>query len=41
MNNFYGLQQLALISWLLSGDCIGLIKQYETTRLLPTLSAST
>ena len=35
MNNFYGLQQLALISWLLSGDCIGLIKQYETTRLLP------
>ena len=35
MNNFYGLQQLALISWLLSGDCIGLIKQYETTQLLP------
>ena len=35
MNNFYGLQQLALISWLLSGDCIGLLKQYETTRLLP------
>ena len=34
MNNFYGLQQLALISWLLSGDCIGLIKQYETTPLL-------
>ena len=35
MNNFYGLQQLALISWLLSGDCIGLLKQYDTDRLLP------
>ena len=35
MNNFYGLQQLALVSWLLSGDCIGIIKQYKTTRLLP------
>lgn len=35
MNNFYGLQQLALISWLLSGDCIGIMKQYATDRLLP------
>lgn len=35
MNNFYGLQQLALVSWLLSGDCIGIIKQYDTTPLLP------
>ena len=35
MNTFYGLQQLALISWLLSGDCIGLLKQYNTDRLLP------
>lgn len=35
MNNFYGLQQLALVSWLLSGDCIGIIKQYGTTPLLP------
>ena len=35
MNNFYGMQQLALISWLLSGDCIGLIKQREVTRMLP------
>ena len=35
INNFYGLQQLALISWLLSGDCIGVLKQYETDRLLP------
>ena len=35
MNNFYGLQQLALISWLLSGDCIGVLKQYEPTGLQP------
>ena len=35
MNNFYGLQQLALVSWLLSGDCIGIVKQRKTTRLLP------
>lgn len=35
INNFFGLQQLALISWLLSGDCIGLLKQYEPTRLFP------
>lgn len=35
MNNFFGLQQLALISWLLSGDCIGVLKQYETDRFLP------
>lgn len=35
MNSFYGLQQLALISWLLSGDCIGVLKQYKVDRLLP------
>lgn len=35
MNNFYGLQQLALVSWLLSGDCIGVVKQYKTTWMLP------
>ena len=35
INNFYGLQQLALISWLLSGDCIGVLKQYEPSHLLP------
>lgn len=35
MNNFYGLQQLTLISWMLSGDCIGIIKQYSPTLLLP------
>ena len=35
MNTFYGLQQLALISWLLSGDCIGVFKQYTPDRLHP------
>jgi len=35
MNNFYGLEQLALVSWLLSGDCVGVLKQYETDRLRP------
>lgn len=31
INNFYGLQQLALTSWLLSGDCFALIKQSKPT----------
>lgn len=35
MNNFYGMQQLALVSWLLSGDCIGVVKQYPTDKLMP------
>ena len=35
MNTFHGLQQLALTSWLVSGDCVGVLKQYETTRMLP------
>ena len=35
INNFYGLQQLALVSWLLSGDCIGVLKQYKTSRFTP------
>lgn len=35
MNTFYGLQQLALVSWLLSGDCIGVLKQYKTVPLRP------
>lgn len=35
MNTFFGLQQLALISWLLSGDCIGVLKQYDVNPLLP------
>lgn len=35
LNNFYGLQQLALVSWLLSGDCFGLLKHYEVNRFYP------
>ena len=35
MNTFYGLQQLAIVSWLLSGDCIGVLKQFPTERLYP------
>ncbi len=35
MNDFYGLQQLALATWMLSGDCIGLLKQYKTSRFQP------
>lgn len=35
MNNFYALQQLALISWLLSGDCIGVLKQYAVDNFRP------
>ena len=35
MNNFAGLQQLALISWLLSGDCVGVLKQYKTSPMQP------
>ena len=35
VNNFEGLQQLALKSWLLSGDVFPLIKRYEPTPLNP------
>lgn len=35
MNNFDGLQQLALKSWLMSGDVIALIKRYDATPLNP------
>lgn len=35
MNNFYSLQQLALISWLVSGDVFALRKEREATRELP------
>ncbi|MDM8298074.1 phage portal protein [Enterocloster aldenensis] len=35
LNNFYGLQQLVLVSWLLSGDCIGVVKQYPTNWRYP------
>ena len=35
VNNFYGLQQLALKSWLMSGDVFPLFKRYETTTYSP------
>lgn len=35
INNFYGLQQLALMSWLLSGDVFVVFKQKEPTPLCP------
>ena len=35
VNNFEGLQQLALKSWLTSGDVFALIKRYEKTRTNP------
>lgn len=35
MNDFYGIQQLCLVSWLASGDVFGLIKRYDSTPLQP------
>lgn len=35
MNNFYEMQQLALVSWLISGDCFALVKNKKTSRLHP------
>ncbi len=35
VNNFAGLQQLALQSWLMSGDCFPLIKRYKTSPTTP------
>lgn len=35
MNDFYGIQQLCLVSWLSSGDVFALIKRYEATKLQP------
>lgn len=34
-NNFSGMQQLALTSWLMSGDCIGVFKYRETDVMHP------
>lgn len=31
VNNFYELQQLAMLSWLMSGDVFALVKRYEPT----------
>ena len=35
MNNFYGLQQIAFTSWLLSGDVFALFKSYNRTPVRP------
>ena len=35
VNDFYGMQQLAMLSWPMSGDCFALVKRYNTTPLLP------
>lgn len=35
VNNFYAMQQLALASWLVSGDVFAVIKQYDPTELMP------
>lgn len=35
INDFYAIQQLVLSSWLCSGDCFVLIKQGNTTPLMP------
>lgn len=35
MNNFYELQQLAIKSWLMSGDIFSVLKRYDTTPLNP------
>ena len=35
VNDFAGMQQLALISWLMSGDVFALVKRYETSSIHP------
>ena len=35
VNDFYSMQQLALTSWLVSGDVFVLLKQYDPTPLMP------
>lgn len=35
VNNFYAMQQLALASWLVSGDVFAVVKQYDPTDLTP------
>lgn len=35
INDFYGLQQLAMLAWPMSGDCFCLFRQYEPTPLKP------
>jgi lambda family phage portal protein len=35
VNTYYSMQQLALVSWLLSGDVFGVIKKVDPTPLMP------
>ena len=35
VNDFYSMQQLALSSWLMSGDCFVVFKQKDPTKLMP------
>lgn len=35
VNDFYGLQQLAMLAWPMSGDVFCLIKHYDTTPMMP------
>lgn len=35
VNDFYGMQQLVMLSWPMSGDCFAVVKHYNTTPLLP------
>ena len=35
VNDFYGMQQLVMLSWPMSGDCFAVVKHYNPTPLLP------
>lgn len=35
INDFYGLQQLAMLAWPMSGDCFCLFRRYESTKMQP------
>lgn len=35
VNDFYGMQQLVMLAWPMSGDVFGLAKWYDTTPLMP------
>ena len=35
INDFYGLQQLAMLAWPMSGDCFCLFRRYESTPMQP------
>ena len=35
VNDFYGLQQLAVMAWLMSGDVFAIVKRYPATPMMP------